>query len=223
MPAAGVASDVLLAPDVVRPRHATAFLLHLRKGKYKTGRAYTGIKRGTQPPGAPHMSASGWASYAFRAALGAQAAERQARRAMASATRHEWIARASAEQSRSALLEAQQLSRSASVQMKALRPFMRFCKQVATFLDANPGRLAEPAVQRLRRFCGGMDAHLDRTLREGETVASDIGLHYYDAPPAEYPHRPMWPPAAPMFHASLQDSAPPSLGVGIDQPGRSFL
>mmetsp|Transcript_66396 Transcript_66396/g.133310 ORF Transcript_66396/g.133310 Transcript_66396/m.133310 type:complete len:210 (-) Transcript_66396:109-738(-) len=192
------------------------------------GNAYTGIPRGTRHPGAPTMSASGWASFAYRATLRAQAAEQQARQALDEASRHERIAHASAEQSRAALLEAEQLPRAASVQRSALRPFMQFCKEVASYLDSNPDRRDDLSVQRLRRFCGGLDAHLDHVLRSGATSATDMGLHYYDNPPAEYPGRPIWPPAVPVFHAPVRDEAPAlplasSMLMVHAEPMRSFL
>mmetsp|Transcript_12020 Transcript_12020/g.27272 ORF Transcript_12020/g.27272 Transcript_12020/m.27272 type:complete len:228 (-) Transcript_12020:115-798(-) len=221
-------ADLLVAHEA-RPRHATAFgPFGVLAGLFgnNVGLAYSGIERGTRHGGAPPMSASSWASFAYRANLRAQAAEQEARQALDAAARHEWIARASAEQSRAALLEAKQLPEAASVQTTALRPFMRFCKEVASYVDAHPHRASDLAVLRLRRFCGGLDAHLDHVMRNGATAATDMGLHYYDNPPAEYPLRPMWPPAVPVFHASVQGLEPVlPAGTSADhlEPMRSFL
>mmetsp|Transcript_16824 Transcript_16824/g.48063 ORF Transcript_16824/g.48063 Transcript_16824/m.48063 type:complete len:230 (+) Transcript_16824:47-736(+) len=221
MPAT-TAVNLLLAPD--EPTHATCFLpklLGMLRGTVKNvGNAYTGIPRSSHPLGAAPASASGWASYAFRASLRAQAAEQEARRAMRAAARHELIAQASAEQSRAALHQAEQLPKSASVQQSALRPFVKFCGEVATFLSSNPDRAAEPSVERLRSFCGGLDAHLDRHLRKGSSWAADIGLSYYDAPPKEYPHDPIWPPAVPTFRAPPQE-LPPAVPADAGSPPES--
>eukprot|EP00415_Alexandrium_ostenfeldii_P000963 UN0963 len=106
---------------------------------------------------------------------------------------------------------------------------MQFCKEVASYLGAHPDRADEPAIQRLRRFCGGLDAHLDHVSRNGATSASDMGMHYYDSPPLEYPRKPPWPPVVPVFHATLRNAvqAPPSesgsLMAGNATPVRSFL
>mmetsp|Transcript_28059 Transcript_28059/g.87381 ORF Transcript_28059/g.87381 Transcript_28059/m.87381 type:complete len:228 (-) Transcript_28059:129-812(-) len=208
------ATDILMAPEV-RSRHPTAFtpILNMLLGGAipNLGNAYTGVPRNQLAANAPDITSAGWSSYAYRAALRAQDAERAARHAMARATRHEQIALACTAQARAALLEAEQMPRAASVQKAALRPFMRFCKQVGAYLDANPAKSRDSSVQRLRRFCGGLDAHLDRVLRNGWTVASDIGLRFGDVPPREYPKKPIWPSAEPTFHYPPMEGAPQGL------------
>ncbi|CAK0798122.1 unnamed protein product [Prorocentrum cordatum] len=177
------------------------------------GVAKEGIERQSNSLGywgpEPATTASGWASKAFRASQAAKAAQAEAEGALREAEHHQQIAASSADQAKAAALQMDLAARSSVGSARELGPYLKFCRQIAEYLGDHPQRADEPALLRLRRFCGGLDAHLDRANRAGSpSAALELGFRMYARPPQQYPAQPVWGPAVPELRAPLDGPAP---------------
>lgn len=175
------------------------------------GNAFKGIKRNAEQEKLdfPPMTSSSWSSYALQASKGAEQARLDAKLAMDDAANFSMIAQSSADQAKAALIQAQQMAKASVADSPTLRPFIHLCDDIAKYIRKHPKRADGDAMIQLRAFCGGLTAYVDRATRDGAaSTAQGLGFKFYDAPPAELPQSPMWPPATPIFRAPLSGPEP---------------
>eukprot|EP00933_Yihiella_yeosuensis_P063864 TRINITY_DN67121_c0_g1_i1.p1 TRINITY_DN67121_c0_g1~~TRINITY_DN67121_c0_g1_i1.p1 ORF type:complete len:357 (+),score=67.43 TRINITY_DN67121_c0_g1_i1:98-1072(+) len=200
---AGSQAHLSLRPNS-ESRELTSFIFGLFKKK-NSGVAYDGIPRHSKPH---PITASGWASRAYRASLKAQDAQREADAAMEEAARHEIIARQSADQAQAAMLQMQQEARVAAANSPQLKPFLNVCTQLADMIKLQPRRANETAVVEMRSFCAGLEDYVEKAAKSPAALAKLSGLRMYSTPPEQISSDLPWRPAVPTFRADLGGPSP---------------
>eukprot|EP00928_Gymnodinium_smaydae_P032901 TRINITY_DN23721_c0_g1_i1.p1 TRINITY_DN23721_c0_g1~~TRINITY_DN23721_c0_g1_i1.p1 ORF type:complete len:293 (+),score=56.36 TRINITY_DN23721_c0_g1_i1:28-879(+) len=167
------------------------------------------IKLGSADPTSP---GSRWAQECWQAADEALEADWKARVAARSAHSHRMAAQIAALTARSAARKLRRLGAAAVYNdVPELGPGRQFCRQLAMYVERNPGiqqAKSWPRIQQMRGFCGGLEAFADVAARAGSLKGALDHLRPFartGQAPSEFPARTRLPKPPAYFGATPVD------------------